>query len=124
MRPVGTRVCFAMAIVAVYVAMTASMQSQETAPAKQAAGSNGTPKTIVGCLSGYDGRYTLGTSTDDLYELAGDPDLFKRYNGKKVQATGTVSQAAKGTSPNNALSQQPPRLNVSKLKKLADNCFL
>ncbi len=82
------------------------------------------PKTVTikGCMSGYEGRYTIGTARDDLYLLEGDVATFKRYNGKMVEATGTVAPTATETSPQDALSQQPPQLTVTKLKKLADRC--
>jgi hypothetical protein len=101
--------------------MTVSAQSQDGKSPNQAQPS-ATPKTVVGCLTGYEGHYTLGTSSDQLFLLDGDPALFKRYNAKLVQATGTVTEPAPGASRNNVLSQQPPTLTVSKLKKVADGC--
>ena len=82
------------------------------------------PKTVTikGCMSGYEGRYTIGTARDDLYRLEGDVATFKQYNGKMVEATGTLAPAATETSPHDALSEQPPQLTVTKLKKLADRC--
>ncbi|MGC2112714.1 MAG: hypothetical protein WA655_24555 [Candidatus Korobacteraceae bacterium] len=78
--------------------------------------------TIVGCLTGYEGRYTLGASNDTLYLLDGDTALFKRYNARMVQASGTVTEPSPHTSQENVLSQQPPTLTVTKLKKVADGC--
>jgi hypothetical protein len=78
--------------------------------------------TIKGCMSGYEGRYTIGTARDDLYLLEGDVATFKHFNGKMVEATGTLAPAATETSPHDALSEQPPQLTVTKLKKLADRC--
>jgi hypothetical protein len=102
--------------------VTAFAQSQDDASQRRSAGPSGTPKTVVGCLTGYDGHYTLGASNDTLYLLEGDSALFKRYNARMVQVTGTVSEPSPGASPNNVLSQQPPTLTVSKLKKVADGC--
>jgi hypothetical protein len=102
--------------------MTVSAQSQEGSLPKQTSPPSGSLKTVVGCLTGYDGHYTLGTSSDTLYLLEGDSALFKRYNARMVQATGTVSESAPDPSRNNVLSQQPPKLTVSKLKKVADGC--
>jgi hypothetical protein len=96
-------------------------QGQDGSSSKQPA-PPGTPKTVVGCLTGYDGRYTLGASNDTLYLLDGDSALFKRYNAKLVRATGTVTESAPGTSRNNVLSQQPPVMTVTALKKVADGC--
>jgi hypothetical protein len=118
----GARTLVTLAIFALCAAMTASAQSQGSASPKQPSSPNGAPKTVVGCLTGYDGHYTLGTMSDTLYLLAGDSALFKRYNAMLVQATGTVSEPPPDPSRNNVLSQQPPTLTVSKLKKVADGC--
>jgi hypothetical protein len=95
---------------------------EQKSPSDKGSATQGDPKTVVGCLTGYEGRYTLGASNDMLYLLDGDPAQFRRYNAKMVEATGTVTEPGPGTSPNNVLSQQPPTLTVSKLKKVADGC--
>jgi hypothetical protein len=120
--PVKARILMTLATFTLCAAMTASAQSQGGPSPKQTAPPSGAPKTVVGCLTGYDGHYTLGTSSDTLYLLQGDSTLFKRYNARMVQATGTVSEPPPGPSKNNVLSQQPPTLTVSKLKKVADGC--
>jgi hypothetical protein len=97
-------------------------QGQDGSSSKPTPPPAGTPKTVVGCLTGYEGRYTLGASNDTLYLLDGDTALFKRYNAKLVRATGTVTESAPGTSRNNVLSQQPPVMTVTALKKVADGC--
>jgi hypothetical protein len=107
---------------ALFSSMTALAQNQGGAAQKPSAPPVGTPKTVVGCLTGYDGHYTLGASNDTLYLLIGDSALFKRYNARMVQVTGTVSEPRPATSANNVLSQQPPTLTVSTLKKVADGC--
>ena len=118
----GARTLVTLAIFALCAAMTASAQSQEGPSPKQTAPPSGVLKTVVGCLTGYDGHYTLGTMSDTLYLLIGDAALFKRYNARMVQATGTVSEPPPDPSKNNVLSQQPPTMTVSKLKKVADGC--
>ncbi len=100
----------------------ASAQDQRAAGAATSVASDNKTITIKGCLTGVDNRYTIGTSRDDLYVLNGDPTLFKRYNGKMVQATGTMSPAINRMSNRDALSEQPPELNVTSLKKLASRC--
>lgn len=116
------KACLSLAMLALCAALTALAQSQDVASSKQSAPRSGAPKTVVGCLTGYDGHYTLGASNDTLYLLEGDTDLFKRYNARMVQVTGTISEPPPATSRNNVLSQQPPTLTVSKLKKVADGC--
>jgi hypothetical protein len=116
------KVWLSLAMVVLCASRIPFAQSQGDASPKQSTPLSGTPKTVVGCLTGYDGHYTLGASNDTLYLLEGDSALFKRYNVKMVQVTGTVSEARPGSSRNNVLSQQPPTLTVSKLKKIADGC--
>ncbi len=82
----------------------------------------GQPKTVVGCLTGYDGHYTLGASNDMLYLLDGDSAVFKKLNARMVKVTGLVSEPSRNTSDHNVLSQQPPTLTVQSLKKVADGC--
>ncbi len=123
MRLLGkARILVTLAILTLCTAMTVSAQSQGGSLPKQSPPPSGALKTVVGCLTGYDGHYTLGTSSDTLYLLEGDSALFKRYNARMVQATGTVSESPPGSSKNDVLSQQPPKLTVSKLKKVADGC--
>jgi hypothetical protein len=81
-------------------------------------------KTVTGCLSGYRNRYTIGTSKDNLYLLEGDSAMFKKYNGARVEATGTLLPAKKGRSNQDALDYQLPTLKVTGLKKLDSTCGL
>ncbi len=82
----------------------------------------GQPQTIVGCLTGYEGHYTLGASDDTLYLLDGDSAAFKKLNARMVKVTGVVTGSPRHASDRNVLSQQPPTLTVQTLKKVADGC--
>ena len=103
-------------------AMATPAQNQAMSGTQNSGAPQNKAITIKGCLTGAENRYTIGTSRGDLYVLNGDPSLFTRYNGKIVEATGTMSPATNRTSSQDALSQQPPELKVTKLKKLADVC--
>lgn len=116
------RVLVMLALFALFGATTGLAQNQSGASQKQPSSLNRSPKTVVGCLTGYNGHYTLGTSSDVLYLLAGNAALFKRYNAMLVQATGTVSEPPPDPSKHSDLSQQLPTLTISKLKKVADGC--
>jgi hypothetical protein len=82
----------------------------------------GQPQTVVGCLTGYEGHYTLGASDDTLYLLDGDSAAFKKLNARMVKVTGLVTEPSRHASDRNVLSQQPPTLTVQTLKKVADGC--
>jgi len=105
----------------VVTAMLCGATQDQSAP-KTPSSDPGKPITVVGCLTGYDGRYTLGTSNDTLYLLVGDSAAFKRLNARMVQVSGNVTEPPPHTSRDNVLSQQPPTLTVAKLKKVADGC--
>ena len=109
-------------LLAVALAGSPPASAQSQGASKTPAPAAGKAVTVVGCLTGYDGRYTLGTSSDMLYLLDGDSAVFKRYNAKMVQASGIVTEPAPHTSHDSVLSQQPPTLSVAKLKKVADGC--
>jgi len=96
--------------------------TQDQSAPKTPGSDPGKPTTVVGCLTGYDGHYTLGTSSDMLYLLVGDSAAFKRLNARMVQVSGNVTEPPPHTSRDNVLSQQPPTLTVTKLKKVADGC--
>ena len=83
---------------------------------------NEQPKKIVGCLTGDEDRYTLAASNDTLYLLDGEPETFRRYNARMVEVTGTVSASTSETSKHDVLSQQPPTVKVTSVKKVADRC--
>jgi hypothetical protein len=110
---------FAVATLTLYAMLPASAQAPNSKPSASPASET---KTIVGCLTSSDGRYTLGTNTDKLYVLQCDPELLGRYNVVLVRVTGVVSEAKVEPSKHDALSQQPPTIAVSKLKKIADGC--
>ncbi len=103
-------------------AVLAAGQDQHPSGAATPGAAENKTITVKGCLTGAENRYTIGTSRGDLYVLDGDPSLFKRYNSKIVEATGTLSPATNRTSHQDALSEQPPELKITKLKKLADVC--
>lgn len=112
------RTVLLVAVFGLFASITSLAQNKDGSKGKPTEG----PQTIVGCLTGYDDRYTLGAANDTLYLLDGDNEMFKRYNARMVQVTGTVSEPAPGTSKNNVLSQQPPTLKVTSVKKVADGC--
>jgi hypothetical protein len=109
-----------LAVSSLYASLPAVAQNH-TSPS-QSTPPTGKPITIVGCLTGYEGRYTIGTMSDTLYLLDGDSASFKRLNARMVQATGTVTESPPHSSRDNVLSQQPPTLTIVKLRKVADGC--
>lgn len=92
-------------------------QSASNAEKQAASG----PLTAEGCLTGNNGRYTLGTRRGNLYLLSGNQTEFKSHNGQLVRITGTESP----TNPKEqvgALKYPPPTLQVESIKKLAGTC--
>jgi hypothetical protein len=82
--------------------------------------------SVLGCLTGNPGRYTVLTLNGDLYQLQGKQD-FARYSGKMVRITGTKKppKKAQTSNPNAApsvLSTSPPRLAVLTIKQVEPIC--
>lgn len=119
---------FTLVSVFVLTAILASAQQSSSNPQPAANAQQSSPgaqqKTITGCLSGYGDRYTIGTSKDNIYLLEGDPAVFKKLNGARVEVTGTLSPAKKGRSGQDALDYQFPTIKVTSLKKLDGTCGL
>jgi hypothetical protein len=104
----------------------APQQRQPPSEAIPPAGLNYSLTTVVGCLSGNRGSYTLGAENGDLYRLSGDKSFLRRHVGQLVRVTGTPSApenpASEATPNAGVLSTAPPVLNVSKIEKIADTC--
>lgn len=105
-----------------FLASTAPFAQDKAAGAAGQAGANGNTVTVTGCLTGMDGHYTLGTMSDQLYLLQGDSALLKKFNAQRVRITGSVSEPPPHKSDRDVLSQQPPSLSVTTIKKVADTC--
>jgi hypothetical protein len=87
-----------------------SPSNQNTA--NDASAGSGEAKTVVGCVSGLNGSFTLATASGDVYRLKGHHGALFGYNGKEVRITGTVASS----------DGAPQTLNISKIKKVYDTC--
>jgi hypothetical protein len=91
-----------------------------TPPATAAAA----PVTVIGCLVGLNGSYTLTNASNKQYRLEGDS--LHSYSGQKVRAVGTLSYTKKsgtgGKMENMLINMNTPTLTVSRIEKLADTC--
>jgi len=89
---------------AICLAQQTSSTNQGTSNAGSTAKS--APITVIGCVSGLEGVYTLGSETGNLYRLAGDRSSFRRYVGQTVRITGTESPSSSSTTVNESLKQK------------------
>jgi hypothetical protein len=78
--------------------------------------------TVQGCLTGSSAHYTVATTQGDLYGLAGNDELLRQFNGKTVSITGTATKSDASWSAKRVLKTPPPKLTVSKIKKVFDTC--
>lgn len=104
------------------LAVAGAAQDGTTKPIHSPTSKSGTSKTLEGCLTGLNGSYTLGTNSDDLYQLDANGHNLAKYNSKYVRVTGLVSPPHAGSSPENVLEQQYARLKVRTIKKVFDLC--
>src|ERR1700751_5393387 len=81
-----------------------------------------TPITVQGCLIGSSAHYTVATTQGDLYRLAGNDASLRQFNGKTVSIIGTATNPDASWSAKRVLKTPPPKLTVSKIKKIFDTC--
>src|ERR1700745_3404706 len=98
---------------------TASSQSGSTA---SKAANDPIRITVQGCLTGSSAHYTVATTQGDLYGLAGNDALLRQFNGKTVSIIGTATKSDASWSAKRVLKIPPPKLTVSKIKKVFDTC--
>src|ERR1700746_274290 len=78
--------------------------------------------TVQGGLTGSSAHYMVATTQGDLYGLAGNDELLRQFNGKTVSITGTATKSDASWSAKRVLKTPPPKLTVSKIKKVFDTC--
>jgi hypothetical protein len=104
------------------LAVAGAAQDGTTKPSHPPTSKSSTSKTLEGCLTGLNGSYTLGTNSDDVYQLDANGHNLAKYNSQYVRITGLVTPPHAGSSPNNALEQQYAKLKVRTIKKVFDLC--
>ncbi len=104
-----------LALLSLIVSSAISLAGQQSAP--PAATLTAAPVTVIGCVVGLNGGYSLNAASGKTFTLSGDN--LQNYSGQKVRALGTMSFAKKSGSDSKA---EPPTLNVTKIDKLADTC--
>ena len=82
------------------------------------------PATVVGCVVGMNGGYSLNTEAGKTYIL--DGDNLQKFSGQQVRVLGKVTYSKKpgtgGKAENMLIRSDQPMLVVSKIDKLADTC--
>lgn len=88
---------------------------------------SGAPVTVVGCVVGLNGGYSLNVENNKQYYLNGDEAVLHRYLGQQVRVVGTASYRKKPGTGGKAenmviLVGSPQTLTISKIDKVADSC--
>lgn len=105
-----------LALLSFIVSSAIGLVAQQPArPAATAAAAS--PVTVIGCVVGLNGGYSLNTASGKTFTLSGDN--LQNYSGQKVRALGIMGLAKKSGTDSKA---EPPTLNVTRIDKLADTC--
>jgi len=83
---------------------------------------SGDSTTVVGCVTGVNGSFTLGTPNGDLYRLKGHHNALFHYNGMEVRVTGTVTPSKPSSASKRVSGTMPQTLKIAKIEKLRDTC--
>jgi hypothetical protein len=95
-------------------------QGSETSGQTSASGGE---KSVVGCLSGSGGTYTLTDKSGMTYQLTGDTAKLSEHVGHEVRITGTPSSPEAGTqSGTTAGGAGSQTLQVSSVKHISKSC--
>jgi hypothetical protein len=91
--------------------------------------------TVEGCLRRSKGIYNLGSTTGEVYRIAGDRNFIRRHVGQEVRVTGipiptespindasTPKAQAGETNEGSGAAASAPSLSVSKIEMLATAC--
>jgi hypothetical protein len=81
--------------------------------------------TVLGCLQGSEGNYTLTDNAGTMYQLQGDTSKLSAHVGHEVQITGSVTSASNATSPTAgtpAGATPPTSLTVQSMKHISKTC--
>lgn len=105
--------------------------SQTSSNPQSATGDTGSQTTVVGCLNGSSGSYTLTSSNGKTYQLTGDTAQLQDHVGHKVQIKGSVSPSSASSSgtgssasskPSDTASSNQATLSVSSMKHISKTC--
>ena len=119
---------------------TTTTTQQTTTTTQQSATSN----AIQGCLSGSAGNWMLATNTGEMYKLTGSDSQLSDNVNKEVEVMGTAGSTATASASNSPDNGSPAgaanntaetgtgsahasatatkTLEVSSVRKIADNC--
>ena len=82
--------------------------------------------TIVGCLSGSDGSYSLTDKSGTTYQLTGDTAKLQNHVGHTIQVTGTSASDStmrgKQSGSMSAPSDTETTFNVTSFKHVSSTC--
>ena len=82
------------------------------------------PATVVGCVLGINGGYSLNTAAGKSYIL--DGSNLQQFSGQQVRVLGKVTYSKKpGTNSkaeNMVIRGDQPTLAVTRIDKLSDTC--
>ena len=82
------------------------------------------PVTVIGCVVGLNGSYSLNAGSGKTFILSGDN--LQQFSGQQVRILGNVTYSKKpgtnGKAENMVIRGDQPTLAISKIDKLADTC--
>jgi hypothetical protein len=87
--------------------------------------SMGSKMTVVGCLSGSDGNYSLTDKSGTMYNLTGDTAQLQAHVGHTISVTGTNTPSTSSSGQSGAMSSPSDThqtLMVTSFKHVSPNC--
>jgi hypothetical protein len=110
----------------VLLSSSAWLQAQAGNPQSGAntAGATSHHASVIGCLQGSNGSYTLTADSGTVYQLTGDTSQLSEHVGHEVRISGAIpeSSAASTPSPVTPGASQQTMLDVESVRHVSAKC--
>ena len=78
--------------------------------------------TVVGCLDGAIGSYTLTNQSGATYQLTGNTEPLKSHVGETIRVTGVITPIVNVPGAMSEGTQTQPSLSVNSFQRISQVC--
>lgn len=96
--------------------------AQYDSDSKSESNTSASKMTLVGCLDGAIGNYTLTDAAGATYQLTGSTEQFKAHNAETVQVTAEVKSVVHVPGVMSEGFETQPTLSVISVKRISGVC--
>jgi hypothetical protein len=113
-----------LSIICLFIVSSTLWLPAQQAPNNSPSTSAAVSVTVIGCVLGLNGGYTLTTDAGKTFRLEGQN--LEQYSGEKVRVAGTISYSKKpgsnGKAENMVIRADQPTLTLTKIDEVSSSC--